>query len=71
MPFYRKNKEGITSVVKKRGKGYDQEHKKQEGSQDPVNGETIASQWLRSRGSDSNVELNDTRINQKLSPMEN
>jgi hypothetical protein len=38
-----------------------------------VNGETVASQWLRAeqscRGSDSSVELNDTRSKQTMSPM--
>jgi hypothetical protein len=41
----------------------------QEGFQDPVNGETVAQSMAESRGSDSNVELNDTRINQTSSPM--
>jgi hypothetical protein len=36
---------------------------------DPVNGETVAQSIAESRGSDSNVELKDTRINQMLSPM--
>jgi hypothetical protein len=36
---------------------------------DPVNGETVAQSMAESRGSDSNVELNDTRINQTSSPM--
>jgi hypothetical protein len=37
----------------------------------PVNGETVAQSMAESRGSDSNVELNDTWINQTSSPMEN
>ena len=36
---------------------------------DPVNGETASQSMAESRGSDSNVELNDTRINQMSSPM--
>jgi hypothetical protein len=36
---------------------------------DPVNGETVAQSMAESRGSDSNVELNDTRTNQTSSPM--
>jgi hypothetical protein len=35
----------------------------------PVNGETVAHSMVESRGSDSNVELNDTWINQTSSPM--
>jgi hypothetical protein len=31
--------------------------------------ETVAQSMAESRGSDSNVELNDTRINQTSSPM--
>jgi hypothetical protein len=38
---------------------------------DPINGETVAQLMAESRGNDSNVELNDTRINQMSSAMEN
>jgi hypothetical protein len=48
VPFYSKNKEGITSVVKKRERGRDK-IKSYGNVKVPktVNGETVASQWLR------------------------
>ena len=63
MPFYSKNKEGIRSRAQENGKV------PKKLMPDPVNGETIAQSMAESRGSDSNVELNDTWINQMLSPM--
>jgi hypothetical protein len=36
---------------------------------DPVNGERVALSMAESRGSDSDVKLNDIRINQMSSPM--
>jgi hypothetical protein len=41
----------------------------QKSMPDPVNGELVAQSMAESRGSDSNVELNDMRINQTSSPM--
>jgi hypothetical protein len=35
----------------------------------PVNGEIVGQSMVESRGSDSNVELKDTRIHQTLSSM--
>jgi hypothetical protein len=37
----------------------------------PKIGQNCCQSMAQSRGSDSNVELNDTRINQTSSPMEN
>jgi hypothetical protein len=69
VPFYSKNKEGITSVVKKREDGII--FRAQETGRFPRSG-----QWRNccqsmpvSRGGDSNVELNDTQSNQTSSPM--
>jgi hypothetical protein len=48
VPFYSKNKEGITSVVKKRERGRDKIKSTRKGKVPKmVNGETVASQWLR------------------------
>jgi hypothetical protein len=47
VPFYSKNKEGITSVVKKE-RGRDKIKSTGNGKVPKmVNGETVASQWLR------------------------
>jgi hypothetical protein len=37
----------LLTIKKRERKGYDQEQKKWEGSQDLVNGKTVANQWLR------------------------
>jgi hypothetical protein len=47
VPFYSKNKEVITSVVKN-GRGRDKIKRTRNGKvPKTVNGETVASQWLR------------------------
>jgi hypothetical protein len=47
VPFYSKNKEGITSVVKKEG-GRDKIKRTGKGKVPKmVNDQTVASQWLR------------------------
>jgi hypothetical protein len=49
VPFYSKNKEGITSVVKKE-RGRDKIKSTGNGKvPNTVNGETVASQWLRAK----------------------
>jgi hypothetical protein len=67
VPFYSKNKEGIT-LVEKREEGIRSRAHETRGSQDPVNGETVAQSMAERRGSDSIVELKDIRNNQRSSP---
>jgi hypothetical protein len=69
VPFYSKNKEEITSVVKKREEGI--RSRAQETGRFPRSGQwgNDCQSMAESRGSDSNVELNDTRSNQTSYPM--
>jgi hypothetical protein len=47
VPFYSKNKEGITSVVKKERERDKIKNTRNGKVPKMVNGETVASQWLR------------------------
>jgi hypothetical protein len=69
VPFYSKNKEGITSVVKKSEEAI--RSRAHEMGRFPRSGQwgNFCQSMVESRGSNSNVELNDTRINQTSSPM--
>jgi hypothetical protein len=69
VPFYSKSKEGITSVVKKERR---RDKIKSIGTgRFPRSGQwrNCCQSMVESRGSDSNVELNDTRSNQTSSSM--
>jgi hypothetical protein len=69
--FYSKNKEGIASVVKKE-RGRDK-IKSTANRKIPKIGQwgNYCQSMAENRGSDSNVKLNDTRINQASYPVEN
>jgi hypothetical protein len=60
VPFYSKNKEGITSVVKKIEEGIRSRAHETGRFPRSVNGETVAQSTAENRGTDSKVDLNGT-----------